>query len=239
VSPATTGVVAEVGASARVSTRDFVADYIRERIFAGDYPPYSRVPQDEVAAAVGMSRIPVREALVTLEGEGYVAMPTNRGAFVVPYSAYDLRCQFELRGFTLGLAARRAAGLETGNAELVAALTGLTRDMRRETDPDAFPLLTKRFYELIMDAGGSPRLRSALSRMHNIVPGNFYAVVPGAMDVARAGYREEVRAQKARDPELALSAAVAVSLAHGEALIRLLAERGQLVADDEVARTLA
>src|SRR5262245_48670670 len=72
-----------VGRSGRSSTRDFVSDYIRERIFTGDYPPYSRIPQDEVAAAVGMSRIPVREALVSLEAEGYVSMPTNRGAFVV------------------------------------------------------------------------------------------------------------------------------------------------------------
>jgi DNA-binding GntR family transcriptional regulator len=214
----------------RASTRDFVADYIRERIFEGDYPPYSRIPQDDVAAAVGMSRIPVREALVQLEAEGYVSMPTNRGAFVVPYSAYDLLCAFELRGFVTGMAARRAAS--KANAELVTTLEDVHRQMRRVTSPEEFRPLTFDFTKAILDAGGSPRLDAAFWRMRNIVPGNFYAVVPGAMEAARTGYRDEVKAQRDRDPERALTAAVQASLAQGECLVRLLRERGQLVGDD-------
>ena len=233
VARVTAGSVDGGAGAARSSTRDFVADYIRERIFEGDYPPYSRIPQDEVAAAVGMSRIPVREALVSLEAEGYVSMPTNRGAFVVPYSAYDLRCAFELRGFVTGMAARRAASRD--NTELVKALDAIVAELRKAVDPDAFIPLTSRFHDLLFEAGGSPRLVAAQRRMHNIVPGNFYAVVPGTMDAARIGYREEVKAQRDRDPERALTAAIEASVAQGDCLIRLLDERGQLVPDDSAA----
>jgi hypothetical protein len=51
------------------------------------------------------------------------------------------------------------------------------------------------------------------------------------MAAARRGYGAEVRAQRQRDPRLAVEAAVKASLAQGECLIKLLAERGQLVND--------
>jgi hypothetical protein len=64
------------------------------------------------------------------------------------------------------------------------------------------------------------------------VPGNFYASVPGAMAAAGAGLGAEVRAQRPRDPQLAMSAAVANSLAQAQCLVKLLGHRGQLVPDD-------
>ena len=179
-----------------------------------------------MAAAVGMSRIPVREALVALEAEGYVAMPNNRGAFVIPFSAYDLRCAFEVRGYLTGMAARRAAS--TDNSALVTTLAEVQRELRRTTDPEVFIGLTARYTLALLEAGGSPRLNATYWRIRTIVPGNFYAMVPGTMDAARSGYRAELQAQQARDPERALAAAVEASVAQGECLVRLLAGRGQL-----------
>jgi DNA-binding GntR family transcriptional regulator len=211
------------------SASDDAADYIREQIFTGAYPADSRVPQDDVAAALGISRIPVREALVALQSEGFVTMPTNRGAFVNPFSASDIRSHFELRGYTLGLAARRCAQLE--NSGLVSRLESLYLAMRATEDPEEFYQVAGAFYLAIAEYGASPRITAALSRIHNIVPGNFYAIVPGSMAAARRGYGAEVRAQRQRDPKLAIEAAVKASLAQGECLIKLLAERGQLVDD--------
>jgi DNA-binding GntR family transcriptional regulator len=213
-----------------VSTREFVAEYIRERIFRGDYPPHSRIPQDEVAAAVGMSRIPVREALVTLEAEGYVAMPTNQGAFVNPLSEFDIRSQFELRGFTRGLAARRAAGI--GSPSTAAALRRTYTELARTEDADVFRRLTAEFLGYILESGGSPRLNAALARLRNIVPGNFYTVVPGSMAVGRKACKRELDAQLKKDPDAAMRASVAGSLAHSEVLIAMLRERGQLIEDE-------
>lgn len=211
---------------ARTSTREYVADYIRRRIFAGDYPAHARIPQDEVAAAVGMSRIPVREALVALEAEGLVAAPINQGAFVNPFTRYDIRCHFELRGFTHGLAARRAA--ELAPAILIRELRETGRLLAATADPAEFLALTGQFYAQIHAVGGSPRLSAALARLHNLVPGNFYAEVPGSMVMARRMMRVELKAQRVGDPVLAMSSAVATGLAHADCLIDMLAARGRL-----------
>ncbi|HET6663353.1 MAG TPA: GntR family transcriptional regulator, partial [Acidimicrobiales bacterium] len=51
----------------RMSSGDQAALYIRRLMFDGDLRPGTRVPQDEIAQALGVSRIPVREALIALE----------------------------------------------------------------------------------------------------------------------------------------------------------------------------
>jgi len=53
-----------------MSSGDQAALYIRRLMFDGDLRPGTRVPQDEIAQALGVSRIPVREALIALEREG-------------------------------------------------------------------------------------------------------------------------------------------------------------------------
>ena len=59
-------------------------DAMREAILTGRYAPGTRLVQDDLAAAFGVSRIPLREALRRLEGEGLVVISPNRGAIVRP-----------------------------------------------------------------------------------------------------------------------------------------------------------
>ena len=66
----------------RLSSGDQAALYIRRLIFDGDLRPGTRVPQDEIAQTLGVSRIPVREALIALEREGWVTIELHRGAFI-------------------------------------------------------------------------------------------------------------------------------------------------------------
>src|SRR5262249_55944886 len=84
----------------RLSRGDEAAQYIRSLIFDGDLQPGDRVPQDEVAKVLGVSRIPVREALITLEGEGWVSIELNRGAFVNGYDANSVVDHYDLYGMT-------------------------------------------------------------------------------------------------------------------------------------------
>ncbi len=58
----------------RRSSGDEAARFIRRAIFDGTLRPGARVPQDQVAEALGISRIPVREALIALEREGWVTI---------------------------------------------------------------------------------------------------------------------------------------------------------------------
>jgi DNA-binding GntR family transcriptional regulator len=68
----------------RLSSGDQAALYIRRLIFDGDLRPGTRVPQDEIAQTLGVSRIPVREALIALEREGWVTIELHRGALSTP-----------------------------------------------------------------------------------------------------------------------------------------------------------
>lgn len=86
-----------------------VIDSLREAILTGRYRPGERLVQDELADAFGISRIPLREALRRLEGEGLVLMSPNRGAIVRPLGPKDVVDLYDLRLALESLALRRAA----------------------------------------------------------------------------------------------------------------------------------
>jgi DNA-binding GntR family transcriptional regulator len=70
---------------------------IREKILTGAYPPGSALLQDVIAAEFGVSKIPVREALVQLRAEGLVDVFAHRGFQVRPLSAMEVDEVFRLR----------------------------------------------------------------------------------------------------------------------------------------------
>src|ERR1700737_3277935 len=96
------------GAMIRRSSGEHAALYIRRLIFDGELRPGARVPQDEIAQTLGISRIPVREALIALEREGWVTIEMHRGAFINAIDAHAVRDHYELYGLVYGFAARRA-----------------------------------------------------------------------------------------------------------------------------------
>lgn len=70
---------------------------IRERILDGTYSPGMHLRQDVLAAELGMSRIPIREALLLLESEGLLNILPHRGAVVVKLSAEEIEELFNMR----------------------------------------------------------------------------------------------------------------------------------------------
>jgi DNA-binding GntR family transcriptional regulator len=73
------------------------ADELRRRILCGEFPEGFQLKQDALAEDFGMSRIPIREALVQLESEGFVRILPHRGAQVSELSQAEIRELFELR----------------------------------------------------------------------------------------------------------------------------------------------
>jgi len=84
---------------------------IRERILRGRYPEGEPLRQDAIAVELGVSRIPVREALRQLEAEGLVTFNPHRGAVVSVLSLKQIRELFELRAEIEGDLIRRAVPL--------------------------------------------------------------------------------------------------------------------------------
>lgn len=86
-----------------------VADAIRERILAGDYEPGERLAEERLSAELGLSRMPVREALRTLAAEGLVTLEARRGASVTAYSEALALELIEVRATLEALNAKLAA----------------------------------------------------------------------------------------------------------------------------------
>ena len=87
----------DFGPMAFKTKQDQVADIIRERIIAGAYPRGARLKQSEIAAELGVSITPVREALHMLGAEGYVEAVSHKGLIVPPVRMEAAREIFELR----------------------------------------------------------------------------------------------------------------------------------------------
>ncbi|MBW5801059.1 FCD domain-containing protein [Halomonas elongata] len=94
----------------------FVADDIRHRILNGEFPGGTQLRQDALAADYDVSRIPVREALLTLEAEGLVEFYPHRGAFTTELSVAKIRELFDLRVLLESHLLRHAIPLMTESA---------------------------------------------------------------------------------------------------------------------------
>src|SRR5271166_4941796 len=92
----------------RTSSAEHIALHIRSLIFEGELLPGTRVPQDAIAEDLGVSRIPIREALIALEREGWVTIEMHRGAFINALDKQSIRDHYELLGLIYGFAAKRA-----------------------------------------------------------------------------------------------------------------------------------
>src|SRR3954454_9399652 len=84
-------------------------ELIRDAIIEGRLEPGRRLKEEELARELGISRTPVREALLVLQAEDLVVATPNRGATVRIHDAKDLDDLYELRSLLEGHAARRAA----------------------------------------------------------------------------------------------------------------------------------
>jgi len=198
--------------------------YIRRLIFDGRLRQGDRVPQDEIARVLGISRIPVREGLLSLEREGWVTIKPHRGAFIGALDEAAVRDHHALYGVVYGFAARRAT--ERSTPKMVARLREITAEFGRQDDPAEVARLNHEFDRMIMDAAGSPRLRAVARAMVGLVPGNFFELIPGAIEVERTGSRAILAAVRAGDAQRAAEAYAHKLDRHGALVAGLFKTRG-------------
>src|SRR3954453_11705892 len=79
------------------TTPDLIAESLRDEILRGGIPPGQPLRQEELAERFGVSRLPVRDALMRLETQGLVHVYPNRGAFVISLSGDEVREIYEMR----------------------------------------------------------------------------------------------------------------------------------------------
>ena len=79
------------------NTPDYIAGALRNAILQGRFQAGQPLRQDQIAAELGVSKVPVREALVQLKGEGLVTFLPNRGAVVTELSATEVDEIYSMR----------------------------------------------------------------------------------------------------------------------------------------------
>jgi DNA-binding GntR family transcriptional regulator len=139
-----------------------LVDALREGILTGRYAPGTRLVQDDLAAAFGVSRIPLREALRRLEGEGLVLISPNRGAVVRPLAPKDIVDLYDLRIALESLALRRAAERFADVRESTRKRRHLARAAIASRSLPALFRLDRDFHADLAAASDNPHLVAAL-----------------------------------------------------------------------------
>ena len=134
-------------------------ELIRSAIVEGRLEPGQRLKEDELARELGISRTPVREALLVLQTEGLIDSAPNRGASVRAYELADLEDLYLLRALLESFAARLAATRITDDevAELRASCERFV-PLRASDDVTELVRENVRFHDVILAAARSDRL---------------------------------------------------------------------------------
>jgi DNA-binding GntR family transcriptional regulator len=146
------------------ATAQLLTDELRRAILRGQYRAGEVLRQEQIAAAFGVSRIPLREALLNLEAQRLVEIHPNRGAYVCALSRAEADEIYEMRLALEPLALRRALP-HLGEREFLHA-AGLLNDIDHATDPARWADLNWAFHGTLYQACSLPRLMSTLEQLH-------------------------------------------------------------------------
>ena len=181
------------------STADRVVDALRVRILRGTYRAGDRLRQDSIADELGVSKIPLREALVQLKAEGLVAFVPNRGFVVSAISAAEAREIFAMRVALESLALETAIPL-LGTDDLARADVILDA-IDDETEHWRWGDLNWQFHQTLYQAAGMPLLLGTIQSLHNNVLRYLiiYLDSLAASPVSQAQHRKILSACREKD----------------------------------------
>lgn len=144
------------------SLTDIALAAIREAIITGKLDMGSQISEAVLATSLGLSKTPVREALLRLQGEGLVTVIPQKGTFVFSLQAGEVTALCELRlaleSAALALAAERGrAALIAGWGEIIEAM----REAIAAEDADAYLMQDTAFHECLIAAAANPYFTDA------------------------------------------------------------------------------
>lgn len=156
-----------------------VADHVRTRIMSGQVRPGDFIRLDETAAALGVSVTPVREALLTLRGEGLVDLVPRRGYLVSPMSRQDIEDIFWLQAsLSKRIVSRAIVHMSTEAIENHAYLVEDFEDAAATGDADAVVRTQYAIHRSVNRASQSDKLSRFLSNAARYMPYHLYAEDP-------------------------------------------------------------
>lgn len=147
---------------ARQTLREQTVDAVRDQILAGDLEPGRVLREVHLAGELGVSRTPLREALLELTREGLTRKTVGHGFVVSPLEAREVHELYPLRAL-LESEALREAGLPSD--ERLAELARLNEKLGTELPGQDWIRLDNRWHELLVESCGNRHLRDFVQRL--------------------------------------------------------------------------
>ncbi|MFI7010793.1 GntR family transcriptional regulator [Streptomyces sp. NPDC050145] len=177
---------------------------IRDDIVAGVYERGSRLTEELLARRYGVSRVPVREALRTLEAEGFVVTRRHAGACVAEPTEQEAADLLEIRMLLEPLGAARAAQRRTdAHLKVLRGLVRLGQDRSKEGSGEDLRSLGTWFHETLAQASASPGLITLLTQVRHKIAWMYAVETPERPVDSWAEHGAVVDAVARRDVERA------------------------------------
>jgi DNA-binding GntR family transcriptional regulator len=209
-----------------VKEKDLVVAHVVNLVLTGKLRSGDRIDRTEVADELGLSRVPVQEAVVQLERDGIVTTRYHRGAFVERFDREVLLEHHELYGVLNGIASARAA--IHPDAGLLDELGTLLDELRAGVESKGFQETAWQFRRAINHRHAGPRLRAAVRASRTLMLPTFWSAYAGSHDELLPHYEAEFTAITAREPARARAACEDRAAVMGRIMAAELVRRGVL-----------
>lgn len=181
--------------------------FLKDQILSGQLAAAVQIRPEQVAAEIGVSRMPVREALLQLHSEGLVTFGKNRRPFVTARSPNEIIEMFEIRVALECLAVARAAPRLT-DADFEDLERLLQAMDAASSDRPQWMSLHSRFHDVIYAAANMPRLQEEIRRARDaILPFlRMYIDLYSMPEMPGVEHASLLKILRKRDPNLAATA---------------------------------
>jgi DNA-binding GntR family transcriptional regulator len=206
--------------------KDQVVAHILNQVLTGKLRTGDRVDRNEIAEELGISRVPIQEAIVQLEHDGVLSTRYHRGAFVERFDEASILEHHELHGVLNGMASARAAANPT--PRILDQLDDIMRTLRSAKEARQFQHATRDYRRTINEQYAGPRLRAAIRASQSLIPRAFLLSYPSIVAEMLPFYEDETAAIRHRDPEGARAACSGCAELMAEVMLTELVRRGVL-----------
>lgn len=208
-----------------VTATAFAVHEIKRLIVERELPPGERIDQADLARRLNLSRLPIRQALAHLGGQGFVHLRDHRSAIVSPVSErdmrdlYSLRCRLEEWGFSENFSSYQAADRAAVEKNLE-----LTRKYANENDHPSFLSVNRDFHFYLYSFIQNPYLKESVTKLFDLSE-RYHWMCTSAPEMMLSSYNEHVQifnAIKSGD----LNKFISLSEAHNLKTIKWVHEHG-------------
>jgi len=195
-----------------------VCSVLRRAILKGDFKPGQRLVQTELAELTGVSRMPIREALRTLELEGLISMEPHKGAVVRPLKKEDILEIYELRSVLEPLGLKKS--MRNFTKQDIEKLTSYHEAMLATDNADEYVELNADFHQLLFSCCNSPRLIGFIETISRGFAQDTPQLIPGQIKKSNLEHEGILKEIKNKKPEKASSSLAKHNERTGKELIR-------------------